>query len=185
MTYIDNSAFYGCTSLTSFTIPNSVTYIGNSAFYGCTSLTSFTIPNSVKEIYSNTFEGCSGLTSVTLGKSMEYIAIDTFKDCSGLTSVISLIENPFIIISVFPQDVYSHAILYVPTGTIGKYRAVYGWKDFLFIEEGVPNGILQTLTDGTEKKAAYRIDGMRKTKLFDGINIIRYADGTKKKVIVK
>ena len=36
---IDNCAFFGCTSLTSITIPNSVTYIGNFAFDGCTSLT--------------------------------------------------------------------------------------------------------------------------------------------------
>ena len=47
---IAESAFYGCTRLTSVTIPNSVTSIGRKAFYGCYGLTSVTIPNSVTEI---------------------------------------------------------------------------------------------------------------------------------------
>ena len=46
---IGDSAFVGCTSLTSVTIPNSVTSIGNYAFYH-SSLTSVTIPNSVTSI---------------------------------------------------------------------------------------------------------------------------------------
>ena len=62
---IARSAFSGCTSLTSITIPNSVTSIGDNAFYGCSSLTSITIPNSVTSIGSNAFYGCNSLVSIT------------------------------------------------------------------------------------------------------------------------
>ena len=48
----------------SYTIPNSVTSIGNSAFSGCSGLTSVTIPNSVTSIGDGAFSGCSGLQGV-------------------------------------------------------------------------------------------------------------------------
>lgn len=41
----------------------------------------------------------------------------------------------------FHLDVFNNATLYVPVGTIDKYKEAPGWKDFLFIEEGTgPNG---------------------------------------------
>ena len=47
VTSIGWSAFEGCSSLTSVTIPDTVTSIGWSAFKGCTGLASVTIPDSV------------------------------------------------------------------------------------------------------------------------------------------
>ena len=87
VTTIGSYAFYGCSGLTSVTIPNSVTEIGEWAFYGCSGLTSVTIPNSVTTIGSYAFYGCSGLTTVTIGNSVEYIGDNAFEDCTGLTSV--------------------------------------------------------------------------------------------------
>ena len=87
VTSIGNSAFFGCSGLTSVTIGNSVTSIGYSAFYGCSGLTSVTIPNSVISIGNSAFFGCSGLTSVTIPNSVTKIGGTAFSSCSGLTSV--------------------------------------------------------------------------------------------------
>ena len=168
VTNIGNSAFYYCSGLTSVTIGNSVTSIGDYAFYFCSGLTSVTIPNSVTSIGDYAFYFCSGLTSVTIGNSVTSIGDRAFQYCFGLTSVtipnsvtsigyaafegvdiptvISLIENPFKITGktsnsrTFSQNTFNNATLYVPKGTIEKYKATDGWKDFLFIEEGTGGG---------------------------------------------
>ena len=69
VTSIGDNAFWGCSGLTSVTIPNSVSYIGKYAFASCSGLTSVTIPNSVSYIGEAAFGGCSGLTSVTVDKN--------------------------------------------------------------------------------------------------------------------
>ena len=101
VTSIGNSAFNGCTGLTSVTISNSVTSIGDRAFKGCTGLTSVTISNSVTSIGNSAFNGCTGLTSVTIGNGVTSIGRYAFSGCTGLTSVTignsvtSIGNNPF------------------------------------------------------------------------------------------
>ena len=59
-------------------IPNSVTSIGESAFSGCSSLTSIEIPNSVTSIREYAFSGCSGLTSIEIPNSVTSIGSSAF-----------------------------------------------------------------------------------------------------------
>ena len=85
---IGESAFDGCSSLTSITIPNSITSIGDNAFFGCSSLTSITIPNSVTSIGDDAFYYCSSLTSITIPNSVTSIGDQAFRGCSSLASMV-------------------------------------------------------------------------------------------------
>ena len=142
VTSIGNSAFSGCSGLTSVIIPAGVTSIGNSAFYGCSRLMSVTIPASVTSIGNSAFSQCSELTSITIPANVTSIGEDAFY-CSNLETVTSLIENPFDCYYSFLSDIFS--TLYVPAGTKALYREKQGWNNFIVIQE---IGVEQSYADG-------------------------------------
>ena len=140
--------------ITDLVIPNSVTSIGYGAFYNCSGLTSVTIPNNVTSIGSKAFEG------------------------ADIPTVISLIENPFTIKGktsdsrTFSNNTFINATLYVPIGTKEKYKAVEGWKDFLFIEEGNPTGITVIEKTKYDNTTIYDLNGVRLSEPKRGVNIV-------------
>lgn len=77
-------ACYGCSDLTSVTIPCSVTSIGECAF-ASTGIKSITIPESVTSIGNSAFSDCSGLTSITINSNT--ITSATYSSSSTLAKI--------------------------------------------------------------------------------------------------
>lgn len=86
MTTIKSNAFYGCTALTSVSLPNSLAEIGTYAFSGCSSLASITLPAGLERIEYNAFYECSSLNSAYLPASLRYVGSDVFY-CCNLNSI--------------------------------------------------------------------------------------------------
>ena len=62
-----------------YTLPEGLTTIGNSAFEGCSNLTSVTIPDSVTTIGSSAFRDCSRLKTVYYaGTAEEWANIEIY-----------------------------------------------------------------------------------------------------------
>lgn len=58
--------------------------IGDYAFYGCSGLTSITIPDGIYSIYSFAFKYCSNLTHINIPDSLKIIGSAVFDGCSKL-----------------------------------------------------------------------------------------------------
>ena len=109
VTSISDSAFYNCSKLTSITIPDGVTSIGGNAFYNCSSLASITIPDGVTSIGGDAFNGCSSLASITIPDSVKVIRYSAFSGCSSLTSIISKpSKSPSIVSNTFGDSTSSY-----------------------------------------------------------------------------
>ncbi len=87
ITTIGKSAFEGCTTLKTITIPQGVTSLGDYLFYNCTSLTEATLPASVTTMHSYVFGFCSSLTSVNIPSNITGIRWGTFFQCDALSSI--------------------------------------------------------------------------------------------------
>ena len=186
VTKIGYSAFDGCSGLISLTLPSGVTEIGDYAFYGCSGLTSLTLPSGVTEIGSRAFSGCSGLTSLTLPSSLTSIGDRAFRGCSGLTSIYVYTEKlPSIGSDVFYGCNAKKCTVYVPKGTYDDY-----WlSEFSYFENIVEfeaTGINNVITSNDAKELSrYSVNGQRLSAPTKGLNLVKYSDGSVKKVAVQ
>lgn len=88
VTNISDGAFWGCSKLTSATVPSSVTSIGDLAFNDCWRLTSVTLQYGLTSIGRLTFANCITLKSVTVPSSVTSLGECVFSGCSSLTSAV-------------------------------------------------------------------------------------------------
>ena len=99
---IEDRAFYGCSSLTSITIPDSVTSIGEAAFFNCTGLTGVYYTGDIASWCGITFANWSAnplyyahhlyinnelVTGLVIPDNVASIGNYAFDGCNGLTSI--------------------------------------------------------------------------------------------------
>ena len=186
ITSIGEFAFSGCSGLTSLTLPAGITSIGEYAFSGCSGLTSLNLPADITSIDKYAFSGCSRLTSLTLPAGITSIGEFAFSYCSGLTSIYVYAEKvPRIGRYAFEGCASRKCTLYVPKGTYDNYRlSEFGY--FENIVEFDATGIDKTTTStDVEEVSRYSLNGQRLVGPTKGLNIVKYSDGSVKKVAVE
>jgi hypothetical protein len=147
VTKIDDHVFNSCTGLTLIDFPSSLLTINSAAFVNCTSLTSITLPASLKTIESLAFSGCTNLESVSIPASVTLIGNSAFSACENLSAIYVYVTNPAQItlgFNVFYQ-VPSSCKLYVPVGSEALYESAEQWN--VFVVEETATGITDIETN--------------------------------------
>ena len=185
LTNLQSGAFFGCASLTSIVIPSGVKVIEGKTFSYCTGLKSLTLQEGITDIWDYAFTDCTLLTTITLPSTLGTICDAAFYRCNSLKSIYAL--NPQGIgIKGKPFEEYtqSQCTLYVPEGSMYNYKYWKEWNAFNHIVEFSPTGI-DGVHSATERREVERYDtsGRRLTSPTKGLNIVRFNDGTTRKVM--
>ena len=200
LTSIGDYAFWNCSRLYNLTIPYSVTSIGPKAFLDCglrnihyqidddieTYLAKghLEIPVDCEiEYYLNDKKMSS---SVVIPSTITKLGKYVFQNCRDLTSVTVSWQSPIPVGSAFLGVDESKCTLYVPQGTRQDYWLSDSWGDFGEIIEYDPTGIDKVITSTDAKKLSrYSVNGQRLSAPAKGLNIVKYSDGSVKKVVVQ
>ena len=160
--------------------------LGNYAFEGCSGLISLTIPSSITSIGYSAFSGCSGLTSLTIPSSVTRIDELAFYGCSGLTSIYVYPEKvPILGTGIFSRCNAKNCTVYVPTGTYDDYwLSEFGYFENIVEFDATGIDKVTTSTDAKEL-SRYSVNGQRLSAPAKGLNIVKYSDGSVKKVVVQ
>ena len=140
ITEIRPLTFKGSKSLQTITFSgeNKVKIVGEGAFDGCTSLTTFLLPQGRTSIGARTYAG-TAITSVDIPVEITSIGEEAFRDCSALTEVIVHTVYPLEIADETFGTAANKATLVVPTGYISTYQSATGWSNFAnFAEQTIP-----------------------------------------------
>ena len=173
--------------MTNLTLPSSVTKIGEYAFLNCIGLTSLTLPSGVTKIGAGAFFCCYGLISLTIPSSVTAIGSQAFNDCSSLTSIYAYMEKlPETGSHLFLGCDEKNCTVYVPKGTGNAYFRSAEFGYFYNIVEFDATGIDKVATSADVKEVSrYSANGQRLSAPAKGLNIVKYSDGSVKKVVVQ
>ena len=187
VTKIGCYALSNCIGLTSLTLPSSITEIGELAFLNCRGLTNFTIPSGVTSIGSGAFFCCYGLISLTIPSSVTAIGSMAFNRCSSLTSIYAYMEKlPETGSNLFLGCDEKKCTVYVSKGTGNAYFRSAEFGYFYNIVEFDATGIDKVATSTNVKEVSrYSVNGKRLSAPAKGLNIVKYSDGSVKKVVVQ
>ena len=182
---IGEYAFYNCDGLGTITLPETLTYIDTNAF-GNSNITSIEIPQDVTTINDNAFFGCSNLTAITLPENIATIGDKAFSNCTDLSYIYCCSTTPPTIEkNTFDQEQYAWADLNVPQGCIDTYATAKYWEEFKVKKEFDADGVTSVANERLTIKEIFDLNGRKLSQTKQGVNIVRYANGTTKKVIVK
>jgi hypothetical protein len=191
---IQTGAFSNCKQLTLNSLPASLNAIEEYAFENCTSIREVALPEGLLVIREGVFQGCSALQQVAIPSTVVSTISRAFFDCPQLRDVYCHptvppvhYKDPYV--SLWDDFAFNDFItptLHVPAGSREAYASAYMWQEFTNIVEMEPASVLRpSATAVTSGAQHYTISGSPASPSSKGIHVVRYPDGTTRKVLTR
>ncbi len=189
ITRVGKYAFFSCTELEEFVIPENVTEIDTEAFENCV-FSSIEFPQGLKKIGVWSFGKCLNITSIVIPDNVEEIGAFAFGGCSNLIEVALPETEPQINEYAFRGTKYEKTIEYPEEeypedeypeeenndfgiSSDGTLTAYFGTDTNIVVPEGVKK-IGRVFAGNTRVKSIVLPDGLEKidNKAFDGCLVL-------------
>ena len=183
---IGDWAFSQCGCLLHVEFPNTLQEIGDGAFYN-NCLLQVDLPPNLVRIDDYAFESGT-FRELKLPKSLTYIGRSAFGSCEELSSVyVFWNQIPNLDVAyAFDEVPMEQCTLYVPKGKVAQYKSSSNWSYFKNIVEFDATGIDKVVTSTDVKEVSrYSVNGQRLSAPTKGLNIVKYSDGSVKKVAIQ
>lgn len=162
ITEFEDRTFYGCSALENLSIPEGVEYIDWSAFEGCNDLLSIKFPYSLKGIDRHAFWGAT-----------EHLNTVYFYG----EKAPNLGDSWALIIPRWTK-------VYVPKGTSDDYcEKLRKWENVVEFDATAIDKV--NISADVKEVSRYSVNGQRLSSPTKGLNIVKYSDGSVKKVAVQ
>ena len=132
-------------------------------------------------------DGCQALTTISLPAGLQLIDKGFLSRCRNLRTIYAYMPDPN---ALTYRDEFSYEsrawTLYVPKGTKNAYQNSEAWSYCKEIIEMETSGIDSVILNPDAKEVSrFSADGQRLAVPVKGLNIVKYSDGTVRKVVVK
>ena len=165
----------------------------NSPFYVSTYWTNETVStftNQIENLYIDRFFreanalSFKSLTDLIIGEHISNLQI-TGDIAPNLSTITCYATTPPTHVA-FKQSQYTDIIVKVPNSALEAYKNAEGWRNFWNIEGFEYSGIDEVINDNTSKPnetGRYNLNGQAVSEDYKGVVIVRFSDGTTKKIM--
>ena len=147
---------YASTSFFNDNYPSSITTIGDYAFESCKNINTMTIPYGVTSFGYGAFRYCSSLKFLTISSSVNKFGDNAFVGVENLEHLTVNIKTPPAIASDYFKDV-RRWYLFVPHDAQDAYRQAATWKNWLYINKGASDFMVNYKTPSAYYIVGYTI----------------------------
>ena len=118
-----------------YVAPAPIRMIDESAFEGCSKLSTIAIPNSIASIGKKAFNGCNNLEDLTIGNGVTFIGEGAFGSSDHISHLLVKCATPPSAANAFSDKTYDYTTLYVPIGKVEDYAYDDTWYRFYTVKE--------------------------------------------------